>query len=264
MAQVLSPLIDLQSSPQEIGGLAGASLEIFNLAWNIQSRRVILIFSIYGPLGLDREPRRHIRKKSHKITEKPVEGRVSPLIQPPKFQCFSSQFALHGLRTLEVPWARLIASSVRDLVATDQKNSRRLELSISKNTPHGRWRQGPGSVDPRFPEGLPFPVPEIPEFVAFRDSGKIFQQFSRDFPGVFLENPRTHPGNSHSLLEFSEQTLWQKKYPPPPCPKDPSVLKIVQRANSLRRENLIRKSPHATESAQKCFFLGKRGRKRYG
>ena len=88
--------------------------------------------------------------------------------------------------------------------ANCQKNSRRLELSISKNTPHGRWGQGPGSVDPRFPAGLPFPVPEIPEFVAFRDSGNIFQQFSRDFPGVFPENPRTDPGNSHSLLEFSE------------------------------------------------------------
>ena len=78
------------------------------------------------------------------------------------------------------------------------------ELSISKNTPHGRWGQGPGSVDPRFPAGLPFPVPEIREFVAFRDSGKIFQQFSRSFPGTFLQNSCTDPGNSHSLLEFSE------------------------------------------------------------
>ena len=85
-----------------------------------------------------------------------------------------------------------------------QKNSRRLELSISKNTPHGRWGQGPGSADPRFPTGLPFPVPEILEFVAFRDSGKIFQQFSRSFPGTFLQNSCTDPGNSHSLLEFSE------------------------------------------------------------
>ena len=90
------------------------------------------------------------------------------------------------------------------LRASIQKNSRRLELSISKNTPHGRWGQGPGSVDPRFPAGLSFPVPEILEFVAFRDSGKIFQQFSRDFPGVFPENPRTDPGNSHSFLEFSD------------------------------------------------------------
>ena len=46
-----------------------------------------------------------------------------------------------------------------------QKNSRRLELSISKNILHGRWGQGSGSVDPRFLAGLPFPVPEFIEFV---------------------------------------------------------------------------------------------------
>ena len=85
-----------------------------------------------------------------------------------------------------------------------QKNLRRLELSISQNTPHGRWGQGSGSVDPKFAASLPFPVPEIPEFVAFRDSGKIFQRFSRHFPGVFLGKPRTDPGNSHSLIEFSD------------------------------------------------------------
>ena len=81
---------------------------------------------------------------------------------------------------------------------------RKTRLSISKNTQHGRWGQGPGSVDPRFPAGLPFPVPEILEFVACRDSGKFFQQFSRSFPGTFLQNSCTDPGNSHSLLEFSE------------------------------------------------------------
>ena len=48
-------------------------------------------------------------------------------------------------------------------------------------------------MDQRFPAGLPFPVPEILEFVAFRDSGNVFQEFSRDFPGVFLENPRANP-----------------------------------------------------------------------
>ena len=88
----------------------------------------------------------------------------------------------------------------------NKKNSRRLELSISKNTPQGRWGQGPGSVGPRFPAGLPFPVPEILEFVAFGDSGKFFQQFSRNFPGTFLHNSRKDPRNSHSLLEISEKT----------------------------------------------------------
>ena len=85
-----------------------------------------------------------------------------------------------------------------------QKNSRRLELSISKNTPHGRLGQGPGSVGPRFPAGLPFPMPEILEFVAFGNSGKFFQQFSREFPAIFLQNSRTDPRNSHSLLVFSD------------------------------------------------------------
>ena len=83
-----------------------------------------------------------------------------------------------------------------------QKNSRRLELSISKNTPHGRWGQGPGSVDPRFPAGLPFPVPEILEFVAFGDSGKIFQQFSRNFPGTFLQNSRKDPETATAFSSF--------------------------------------------------------------
>ena len=87
-----------------------------------------------------------------------------------------------------------------------QKNPRRLELSISKNTPHGRWGQGPGSVDPRVPAGLPFRVPQILESVAFGDSGKILQQFSRNFPGTFLQNSRKDPRNSHSLLEFSENS----------------------------------------------------------
>ena len=44
--------------------------------------------------------------------------------------------------------------------------------SNQKHTPHGRWEEGPRSVDPRLPAGLPFPVPEILEFVALRDSGK--------------------------------------------------------------------------------------------
>ena len=70
-----------------------------------------------------------------------------------------------------------------------QKNSRRLELSISKNTPHGRLGQDPGSVNPRFPAGLLFPGAQIPRICSILRFGKNFQQFSRDFPGVFLENP---------------------------------------------------------------------------
>ena len=84
----------------------------------------------------------------------------------------------------------------------NQKNSRRLELSIPKNTPHGRWGQGPGNVDPRFPAGLPFPVPEILEFVAFRDSGKYFQQFSRDFPEFSSGRPEQTPETATAFSNF--------------------------------------------------------------
>ena len=109
------------------------------------------------------------------------------------------------------------------MLVLSQRNSRSLELSISKNTPHGRWGQGPGSVDPRFPAGLPFPVPEILEFVAFRDSGRFFQQFSRDFPGVFPENPRTDPGNSRSPLKFSDKGSFRRVF-----------------KNNLRKEKIFR------------------------
>ena len=40
--------------------------------------------------------------------------------------------------------------------------------------------------------------------VCGKPSGINFQQLSQDFPGVLLGNPRTDPGNSHSLLEFSD------------------------------------------------------------
>ena len=66
------------------------------------------------------------------------------------------------------------------------------------------WDKVPGVSTKRSRQGCLSPVPEVLEFVAFRDSGKFFQQYSRDFPGVFLGNPRTHPTNSHSLLEFSD------------------------------------------------------------
>ena len=74
------------------------------------------------------------------------------------------------------------------------------------NISNGRWGQGPGNVDPRFLASLPFPAPEILECVAFCYSEKFVH---RDFPGVFLGNPRTDPGtgqfgNSHNILEFSE------------------------------------------------------------
>ena len=80
----------------------------------------------------------------------------------------------HEVEAREEESTELRSQRASQIVAFFQKSSRRLELSISKNTPHGRWGQGPGNVGPRFPAGLPFPLPEILEFVAFRDSGKNF------------------------------------------------------------------------------------------
>ena len=72
---------------------------------------------------------------------------------------------------------------------------------FQKNTPHGRWGQGPGSVDPRFPAGLPFPVPEILVFVAFGDSGKFF---SSNFPGIFPKlSSRTPAKTPETATAFS-------------------------------------------------------------
>ena len=101
-----------------------------------------------------------------------------------------------------------------------QKCSRRLELSISKNTPHRRWRQGSGSVDPRFPAGLPFPVPEVLEFVAFRDSGN----FSSNFPGSFPE--RKDPRN------ISKSETWvPKRGGLKPAGKFPESATFLQRSD---------------------------------
>ena len=119
-----------------------------------------------------------------------------------------------------------------------QKNSRRLELLISKNTPHGRWGQGPGSVDPRFPAGLPFPVPEILEFVAFF---AIRENFSSDFPGTFLQNSCTDPGNSHSLLEFSERRC---DPPPPPPHRAITVLHFIKTSPKYFRDTLATSMAH--------------------
>ena len=70
-----------------------------------------------------------------------------------------------------------------------------------KKSPRGRFGQAVGRRGPKV-RGRFAGVPQTLEFVAFCDSGNIFQLFSRNFPGVFLENPRTDPGNNHSLLEF--------------------------------------------------------------
>ena len=60
---------------------------------------------------------------------------------------------------------------------------------------------------PKVPGRFALPGARNPGIRSISQFGKIFQQFSRDFPGVFLGNPQTDPGNSHSLLEFSEKSL---------------------------------------------------------
>ena len=88
------------------------------------------------------------------------------------------------------------------------KNSRGWTVDFEKTTPHGRWGQGPDSVDPMFPAGLPFPVPEILEFVAFRDSGKI----SSNFPGTFPEFSSGSPEQTlKSATAFSSFFLQNSK-----------------------------------------------------
>ena len=66
-----------------------------------------------------------------------------------------------------------------------------------------RWGHGPGSVDPRFPAGLPFLLSEILEFVAFRDSGTFLQAILK-LRGLSRSFPRKNPKQTHSLLEFSD------------------------------------------------------------
>ena len=81
----------------------------------------------------------------------------------------------------------------------------------SENTPHGRWGQGPDSVDPRFPAGLPFPVPQILEFVAFGDSGKFSSNFPGIFPGLPSRTPARTPETATAFSSFlkSVPSYWQ-------------------------------------------------------
>ena len=55
---------------------------------------------------------------------------------------------------------------------------------LLRKTPHTEgWDKVRGSVSPRFAAGLPFPAPEILEFVVLRDSGKLSSVSS----GIFLQ-----------------------------------------------------------------------------
>ena len=68
-------------------------------------------------------------------------------------------------------------------------------------------------MDPRFPAaGLPFPVPEILEFVAFRDSGKFFQQFS---PELSCRTPAQTPETATAFSSFLKSTRLRAFQAPP-------------------------------------------------
>ena len=95
--------------------------------------------------------------------------------------------------------------------ANDFQDAFRLHIGWNCRFPkksHGRCGQGPGSVDPRFPAGLPFQVPEILEFIAFCDSEQnfpaIFPGLSRSFPWEPEQTPETATAFS-SFLTASYQ-----------------------------------------------------------
>ena len=54
-------------------------------------------------------------------------------------------------------------------------------------------RSDSGQYRPRLAAGLPFAVPEFLGFVAFRDSGKPFKQFSRTFLEFSSGTPKQIP-----------------------------------------------------------------------
>ena len=102
-----------------------------------------------------------------------------------------------------------------------RKDSRTLELSISKK--HAAWKVGTRSRQCRSKVPCRFAFPEIPEFVAFRNSGQFLQQFPGTFPefssGTCEQTPETATAFSSFLIRwgvldpsvprFLRTTLWR-------------------------------------------------------
>ena len=82
-----------------------------------------------------------------------------------------------------------------------QKNSRRLELSISKNTLHGRWG-GSRQCRPKVPSRFAFPAARNPRiwwpFV-------IREKFSSNFPGTFSEFSSGTPETATAFSSFQKR-----------------------------------------------------------
>ena len=57
-----------------------------------------------------------------------------------------------------------------------------------------------GSVEPRFPAGLPFLVPEIEECIAFCNSGNFSSNFPRTSPEFSLGTPEKNPETATALV----------------------------------------------------------------
>ena len=115
--------------------------------------------------------------------------------------------------------------------------------------------------DPRSPKTPPATNPKDPSFPwSFRkDQGKPQKHqgiFSACEPLKTLENKQK---TLKKTKEFrSKKNTKETKTPRKRRtgnPKDPSVLKIVRRANALRREKTLRQWQNATDSAQKCLFF---------
>ena len=111
----------------------------------------------------------------------------------------------------------------------DQKNSRRLELSISKKHPARKVGTRSRQCRPKVPGRFAFPGARNPRICSISRFGKYFPAISLDFLGVFLENPRKDPGNSHSLLEFSD---WRAQ-DTADCRRKPKVFAGSRRLGSV-------------------------------
>ena len=106
------------------------------------------------------------------------------------------------------------------------------------------WDKILGSVDPRFAAGLPFPVPQIQEFIACPDSGQIFPSF---FPEFSRNSPR-EPANSHPKKNYLHDS-WP---PRDNCKKMPFP---AEKCICLQKNALSCRKMHFP--AEKCPFLQK-------
>ena len=104
----------------------------------------------------------------------------------------SSLFRNSTLETVFHPFPTEVGLPPSPESSLFQKNSRRLELSISKHTPLGRWGQGPG-----------FPGAQNPRICS---SSRCGEKFSSNFRGIFPEfssgTPEQTPETATAFSSF--------------------------------------------------------------